>query len=62
MHVLKNMPQGAPLRQKNHPIKPKKIPKKVKQILTISYKKAITTLWLQFKFDLILFKIKINNY
>lgn len=55
MHVPKNMPQGAPLLQKNHPIKPKKIPKKVKQILTISYKKAITTLWLQFKFDLILF-------
>ena len=34
------MPQGAPLLQKSHPIKPKKAYlKKVKQILTISYKK-----------------------
>lgn len=55
MHVLKNMPQGAPLLQKTILLNPKKYLKKVKQILTISYKKAIATLWLQFKFDLILF-------
>ena len=30
MHVPKNMPQSAPLLQKNHPIKPQKIPKKGK--------------------------------